>query len=74
MHSESLNTILVALPLLLILVVAVLRMDDRMFTPETRRKRDGSQRKFAVADKDGENVLTDPDGRPFGEKESRNKA
>jgi hypothetical protein len=71
MHSEGLNALLVAIPLLLILVAFMLRADEYFSASEKSRKPSDGRRKFAVADKDGEDVLTDPDGRPFGEKDGR---
>ena len=66
MHSEGLNALLVAIPLLLVLVAFMLRADEHLATSEKGRKPSDGKRKFAVADKDGKDVLTDPDGRPFG--------
>ena len=73
MHSERMNTLLIAVPFLLVLVAGVLRVDEHMFTPETRRKRGDGRRKFAVTDEDGEVVLTDPDGRAFGKRKGRSQ-
>jgi hypothetical protein len=73
MHSEGLNALLVAIPLLLILVGFMLRADEYFSASEKSRKPSDGRRKFAVADKDGENVLTDPDGRPFGDEASQGK-
>jgi hypothetical protein len=73
MHSEGLNALLVAAPLLLILVAVMLRVDDHLFTSEARKKNPNARPKFSVTDKDGETVLTDPDGRPFGGEASPGK-
>jgi hypothetical protein len=63
MHSEGSTALLVAIPLLLVLVAFMLRADEVIAASDKSRKPSDGKRKFAVADKDGENVLTDPDGR-----------
>jgi hypothetical protein len=73
MHAETLNSLLVAIPLLLVLVAGVLRVDEHMFTPEPRKKLIHGRRRFAVSEESGEVVLTDPDGRPFGVRTIRSK-
>jgi hypothetical protein len=64
MHSEGLNALLVAIPLLLVLLVFMFRADEHLAASEKGRKPSDGRRNFAVADKDGRDVLTDPDGRP----------
>jgi hypothetical protein len=73
MHSEGLNTLFIAVPLLVVLVAGVLRVDEHMFTSETRNKASAKRRTFAVVDQDGEVVLTDPDGRAFSGKSGRSR-
>jgi hypothetical protein len=73
MHSEGLDALLVAVPLLLVLLAFMLRADESLATSEKRKKASDGRRRFAVADKDGENVLTDPDGKPFGSEGQRAK-
>jgi len=65
MHFESLNALLVAAPLVVVLAAAVLRVDEHLFTSEEGRKIPDRRRKFAVTEEDGKVVFTDPDGRPF---------
>ena len=65
MHSEGLNALLVAIPVLLVLLAFMFRADEVISASEKGRKPSNGKRKFAVADKDGRDVLTDPDGRPF---------
>jgi hypothetical protein len=71
MPSEGLNALLVAIPLLLVLVAFMLRADEFFSISDKRRSPPDGRKNFAMADKDGENVLTDPDGRPSGGRESR---
>jgi hypothetical protein len=73
MQSDGLNALLVAIPLLLVLVAFMLRADEFFSTSEKRRKLPDGRRNFAMAAKDGVNVLTDPDGQPSGGGESRER-
>jgi hypothetical protein len=66
MHSDGLNALLVAIPLLFVLVAFMLRADEVIAASDKSRKRSDGKRKFAVAEQDGKDVLTDPDGKPFG--------
>jgi hypothetical protein len=70
MHLEGLNALLVALPLIGVLVAAVLRVDEHLFTSEERRTTPNRRRRFAVTEEGGKVLLTDPDGRPFPAKRS----
>lgn len=49
---------------MLVLVAGVLRLDEHIFTSKPGKKSERARRRFAVSDQDGEEVLTDPDGRP----------
>jgi hypothetical protein len=71
MHAEFINSLLVALPLVLILFATVLRVDEHLFASDTRKKPAKPRHRFAVADEGGEVLLTDPDGRPFQSPRSR---
>jgi hypothetical protein len=73
MHSKGIDALLVAIPLLLVLLAFMLRADEFFATSEKKKKATDAGRKFAVAAKDGENVLTDPDGEPFGSEGQRAK-
>jgi hypothetical protein len=68
MHFESLNALLVAAPLIVVLAVAVLRVDEHLFTSEQTRKAPDRRPRFAVTEEDGKVVFTDPDGRPSAAK------
>ena len=63
MHAKFINTLLFALPLVLILFASVMRVDEHLFTSDARKKAAKARRRFAVTDEDGEVLLTDPDGR-----------
>jgi hypothetical protein len=71
MHADGLTSLLVGVPLLLILVAGVLRVDEHIFTSDSSKKPAQGRRRFGVADEDGEAVFTDPDGRPFRMKGNR---
>jgi hypothetical protein len=62
------------MPLLLVLVAFMLRVDELVSKAETPKKpAGGGRKKFAVTNEDGEAVLTDPDGRGFGGEKSSGK-
>jgi hypothetical protein len=73
MHADGLDSLLVAVPLLLILVAGVLRVDEHIFTPGTRKEPQRRRPRFGVADEAGERVFTDPDGRPSRTKRDEGK-
>ncbi|HEY3706244.1 MAG TPA: hypothetical protein VGL22_14370 [Terracidiphilus sp.] len=64
MTADGFGSLLMAAPLLLVLVAGVLRLDEHIFTSNRGKKSERARRRFAVSDQDGEEVLTDPDGRP----------
>jgi hypothetical protein len=68
MHVQDLNSLLVAVPVLLVLVAAVMRVDEHLFTSEEGRKTPDRRRRFAVTEEDGKTMFTDPDGRTFAAK------
>lgn len=70
MHGGLANTLILALPLLLILVAGVLRVDEHLFASNQGEEDDEHppRHRFAIADEDGEVVLTDPDGRSYKRK------
>jgi hypothetical protein len=68
MHFQSLNSLLVAVPALLVLVAAVMRVDGHLFSSEESRKAPDRRPRFAVTEEDGKVMFTDPDGRPFAAK------
>ncbi len=65
MHFQSLNTLLVAVPALLVLVAAVMRVDEHLFSSEESRKNPDRRPRFGVTEENGKVMFTDPDGRPF---------
>jgi hypothetical protein len=74
MHAEGMNLLLLAGPLLLVLVAGVLRVDEHVFTSDQQRKSVEARSRFSVIEQDGEVLLTDPDGRPFGTKGNQAKS
>ena len=73
MHSDGLDALLLAVPLLLVLVAFMFRADEHLAASDKSRKPSDGRRKFSVSDQDGKDVLTDPDGKPFGGTNSEHK-
>ena len=72
MHESVLNsgweTVLYGVPVIFMLVVGVFRLDELIAAP----KRDSRAQRLAIGvDENGEQVLCDPDGRPFGPRRHR---
>jgi len=56
------ETVLIAVPLIGILLIGIFRLDELFATPKQRPK---PQRPASGMDKDGQPLLSDPDGRPW---------
>lgn len=71
MHSDGLDALLIAVPLLLVLVVFMFRADEHIAASDKSRKPSDGRRKFSIADENGKDVLTDPDGKPYSKRNSK---
>jgi hypothetical protein len=69
MHDSSvfsnLDTLLVAIPFLIFLVIGYFRLDEVFASPSRRENRIRARRACCSVNKDGQVFLSDPDGRPW---------
>lgn len=61
--SSGRDTVLVAIPILTLLLASMFRLDQLIAAPKETGRRD---RPPCGMDRNGEPILTDPDGRPSG--------
>ncbi len=61
MIQSSSDTLLIVVPFLIVVVIAVFRLDEAFLKSSARPRRD--RPRFANSDQSGRMTLTDPDGR-----------
>jgi hypothetical protein len=62
---SNLDTLLVAVPFLIFLVIGYFRLDEVFVSPSQRESKAKAHRIYCGVDNDGQVMLSDPDGRPW---------